>query len=98
MRKKKLKAAVNLIFQDRVFHKLEENNILVGDIDIRVNKKAQNFFQDLILILALFTLSRIAITPFKVDFTSSKCNFASFACKSVTVNHEQLSPALARGI
>ena len=43
MRKKKLKAAVNLIFQDRVFHKLEENNILVGDIDIRVNLGAKLF-------------------------------------------------------
>ena len=41
--KKKLKAAVNLIFQDRVFHKLEENNILVGDIDIRVNLGAKRF-------------------------------------------------------
>ena len=36
-------AAVNLIFQDRVFHKLEENNILVGDIDIRVNLGAKLF-------------------------------------------------------
>ena len=36
-------AAVNLIFQDRVFHKLEENNILVGDIDIRVNLGAKRF-------------------------------------------------------
>ena len=43
MRKKKLKAAVNLIFQDRVLHKLEENNILVGDIDIRVNLGAKRF-------------------------------------------------------
>ena len=41
--KKKLKADVNLIFQDRVFHKLEENNILVGDIDIRVNLGAKRF-------------------------------------------------------
>ena len=41
--KKKLKAAVNLIFQDRVFHKLEENNILVGDIDMRVNLGAKLF-------------------------------------------------------
>ena len=40
---KKLKAAVNLIFQERVFHKLEENNILVGDIDIRVNLGAKLF-------------------------------------------------------
>ena len=40
---KKLKAAVNLIFQERVFHKLEENNILVGDIDIRVNLGAKRF-------------------------------------------------------
>ena len=36
---KKLKAAVNLIFQERVFHKLEENNILVGHIDIRIGAK-----------------------------------------------------------
>ena len=42
-KKKELKAAVNLIFQDRVFHKLEENNILAGNIDIRVNLGAKLF-------------------------------------------------------